>query len=77
MGTTMTEEEFKAILDNLPVTFSAHCRSGLLPPGTCQCWRCKGERGEVVTQESRAEAARTAARVDAEFAARQHKGKRP
>lgn len=49
------------------LTFSINCRSGLLPSGTCQCWRCKGERGEEATAESEVVAALRAVEADARF----------
>lgn len=41
---------------NVPFTFSANCRKGVLPDmeagRQCQCRRCRQERGEPVTEES-------------------------
>lgn len=45
------------------VTFSMHCRSGLL--GRCECWRCREKRGELVTAESNAMAKKQASEADA------------
>lgn len=41
------------------VTFSRNCRTGLLQEGeVCNCWRCRKERGEEVTDETEARAER-------------------
>lgn len=61
----MTDREamrqLEALLD-VPFTFSLHCRSGVLP--RCECWRCRGERGEPVTDETNRLAAEQAAQAD-------------
>ena len=61
-------KELKEAIDNAPFTFSINCRSGLLK--RCECWRCRQERGELVTSESRVLAKRQAAVADADFEAR-------
>lgn len=54
-------------LSGVKITFSKNCRSGLLPKDTCQCWRCRQERGEPVTEESEQIAARAAVEADLKF----------
>jgi len=49
-----------AELINVPFTFSAHCRSGIVGD-LCRCWRCRGEK-EPTKDESAA--ARDAQLVD-------------
>jgi hypothetical protein len=44
-------DELEKILD-VPFTFSANCRSGLL--ARCECRRCRKTRGEPVTEETEA-----------------------
>lgn len=39
------------------MTFSVNCCSGLIGE-RCQCWRCRKDRGEPVTEETEAEAER-------------------
>ena len=58
----MTNEEAMRLLENMPITFSKDCRSGRL--FRCECWRCRGERGEAVTEESQRLAAKLAAAID-------------
>lgn len=51
---------------NVPFTFSINCRSGCLE--RCECWRCRKERGEPVTEESEELARLQADEVDCEQA---------
>lgn len=65
---TMTWDEVLALFST-PVTFSVNCRSGLLPAGKCQCWRCRDARGQEVTAATERQAAREAAQADKTHAA--------
>ena len=51
----MTNEELEKAL-NVPFTFSKNCASGLLE--RCECWRCRHQRSEPVTEETEALAAK-------------------
>lgn len=57
-------KELEKIFD-VPFTFSQWCRSGLLPEGTCQCWRCRQGRGEPVSEETNRIAKEQAQAADA------------
>lgn len=46
------------LLEGVTFTFSKNCCSGLLPPNTCNCWRCRKKRGLDVTEETEAQAER-------------------
>lgn len=54
---------------NVPITFSQWCRCGVMFT-PCDCWRCRGARGEPVTPETNARAEAVAKRVDAELKAK-------
>lgn len=51
---------------DVEVTFSMHCASGLIGD-MCQCHRCRRGRGEPVTDETEAQAAREARLADRAF----------
>lgn len=57
------------------VTFSVNCRSGIIG-SRCQCWRCRKERGQEVTPETEALAARMAVDADRDFDAQLRAAKR-
>jgi hypothetical protein len=59
--------DYLGFFKDLKITFSKHCRSGLLPAGTCQCWRCRKSRGEEATEETELIAEAEAAVADASF----------
>jgi len=48
------------LFDNAVITFSKNCVSGLVDH--CECWRCRESRGEIVTEETEAQAAQVASR---------------
>ena len=67
---TDSPRDILPFLANQPVTFSAHCRSGLtdyLPEGKCNCWRCRKSRGEPVSNETNALAAAQAQIADVKW----------
>lgn len=54
MGWTKSDAAAAAELEaafDVPFTFSQFCRSGLYP--SCWCWRCRRDRGEDVTAETK------------------------
>jgi len=50
---------------DVPFTFSANCRSGLLE--RCECWRCRKSRNEEVTEETEKNAKIQASIADEDF----------
>lgn len=46
-------DEFDEIIDNAYISFSKNCCTGLLEKDErCECWRCRKERNEPVTENS-------------------------
>lgn len=49
MSDRMTDQEMAEIFRGVKITFSKHCKSGIVGRDKCPCWRCKRERGEPPT----------------------------
>jgi len=50
------EEVFNRVFQGVKFSFSRNCCSGIIhmlgPDAQCQCWRCRGKRGEGITAQT-------------------------